>query len=217
MNDIILKISIYAIPVLFAIALHEAAHAWAANRLGDGTARMLGRMTANPIKHIDPIGTVAVPLLLLATGMPPFGWAKPVPVVERNLHKPKRDGALVAVAGPTANLLMALGWALLMKLGLLLYAYYPWVAAPLTYMGRAGITINIVLFVLNMLPLPPLDGGRVLSGVLPRPYADKLDRVEPYGFFILIGLMMAGVLWTVIGPPFQLIIRVISSVFGLPL
>ncbi len=209
-------ISIWALPVLFALTFHELAHAWLADRLGDPTARMLGHVTANPLKHVDPVGTVIVPLVLLSLGGFVFGWARPAPVNTRNLRSPRRDMALIAAAGPLSNLLMALLWALIMKIGLLLYHDLNWVGAPLSYMGQAGIAINVILFILNMLPLPPLDGGRVLSGVLPSQYADMLERVEPYGFFILIGLLVTGVLGIVLTPLYHGVSGVIGFVFGLP-
>lgn len=214
--NIIQTISIWALPVLFAITFHEMAHAWAADRLGDSTARMLGRISANPLKHIDPVGTVVVPLVLLSLGGFVFGWAKPAPVNTRNLRSPKRDMALIAAAGPLSNLLMALIWALIMKIGMMLYQDLNWVGAPLTLMGQAGIAINVILFILNMLPLPPLDGGRVLSGVLPNQYADMLERVEPYGFFILIGLLVTGVLGIVLTPLYHGVSGAIGFVFALP-
>jgi Zn-dependent protease len=187
------KISIWALPVLFAITLHEVAHGWAARALGDRTAEMLGRLSLNPVKHIDPMGTVVVPILLLVLGGFLFGWAKPVPVAMRNFKHPRRDMALVAIAGPLSNLAMALAWGLLMKLALSMNPEEGiWLGIIL--MCRAGILINIVLMVLNLIPLPPLDGGRVLTGLLPERQARVMDRIEPYGFVILIGLMVTGAL-----------------------
>jgi Zn-dependent protease len=187
------KIAIWAIPVLFAITLHEVAHGFAARRLGDNTAAMLGRLSLNPLKHIDPVGTILVPGLLLAIGGFLFGWAKPVPVDYRNLRNPRRDMALVAAAGPLSNLAMALGWGLLLKLALSMDASGGiWLG--LRYMAVAGIVINLVLMVLNLLPLPPLDGGRVVSGLLPAGMARGYDRIEPFGLFIVLGLLATGLL-----------------------
>lgn len=193
-------IAVAVLPLLFAITVHEVAHGWMAKRLGDPTAERLGRLTLNPIKHIDPIGTLLVPGLLLMFGGFVFGWAKPVPVTWENLRHPKRDMALVAAAGPGVNLLMAVMWAVAAKIGTALPDTLSWGAAPLYYMGVAGVSINVVLMVLNLIPLPPLDGGRVAVGLLPGRMAYALSRVEPYGFFILIGLLVTGVLSFVMHP-----------------
>jgi Zn-dependent protease len=187
-------LAVLALPVVLAITVHEAAHGWVANRLGDRTALMLGRVTFNPIKHIDPIGTVLVPALSFLFAGILFGWAKPVPVNQRNLHHPRRDMALVAVAGPAANLAMALAWGLAIQGGLLLWATSQWVALPLIYMGAAGVLINVFLMVLNLLPLLPLDGGRVLNALLPPPAARYYSRLEPFGLIILIALLATGLL-----------------------
>jgi Zn-dependent protease len=222
MENIIQTIAIWALPVLFAITLHEVAHGWVAKLLGDTTAQMLGRLTINPFKHIDPVGTVLVPVGLLIfsalTPGPPFvfGWAKPVPVNSRNLSRPQRDMAIVAAAGPMANLIMALFWALMIKLGFALLDSSAWVAVPLVYMGIAGVAINILLMVLNLLPVPPLDGGRVVSGFLPPRMSDAYDRIEPYGLFIILGLLATGVLGAIIGPFYGFFVDLIESLFGLP-
>jgi Zn-dependent protease len=187
------KIAIWALPVLFAITLHEVAHGWAARALGDRTAEMLGRLSLNPIKHIDPMGTVVVPMLMLVLGGFLFGWAKPVPVGVRNFKHPRRDMALVAIAGPLSNLAMAVAWGLLAKIAISMNPEEGiWLG--LLLMARAGIVINLVLMVLNLIPLPPLDGGRVLTGLLPEAQARVMDRVEPYGLVILIVLMATGAL-----------------------
>jgi len=210
------EIAVWILPVLFAITVHEVAHGWVAKQLGDPTAQMLGRLTLNPIKHVDPLGTVIVPLIfLLLPGGLIFGWAKPVPVTWENLRRPKRDMALVAIAGPLANLLMAIGWALVKKFGLLMAATMPSVAIPLIYMGTAGILINLVLMILNLIPLPPLDGGRVLTGVLPGPLAWQVSRIEPYGFLVLITLLMTGILGQVIWPVLAGMMRLFDLVFGI--
>ncbi|HEY0635991.1 MAG TPA: site-2 protease family protein [Gammaproteobacteria bacterium] len=203
-------IVVWAIPVLFAITVHEVSHGFVASRLGDPTARMLGRLTLNPIKHVDPLGTVVLPLLmmLMTRGAFVFGWAKPVPVTPQNLRNPKRDMALVAAAGPISNLLMALLWAILMRVAIASSPEPGSGVMFLFYMSDAGIQINIFLAVLNMIPLPPLDGGRVAVGLLPGPLSWQLSRIEPYGFFILIALLYSHVLDFILHP-------VISSLFGL--
>src|SRR3990170_1677892 len=209
-------ISVLVVPVLFAIVVHEVAHGWVAKLLGDPTAQRLGRLTLNPLKHIDPVGTILVPalLVLLRTGFV-FGWAKPVPITWENLRHPKRDMAIVAAAGPAANLLMALFWALLAKIGFLLPETAAWIGEPLRYMGLGGILANVLLMVFNLLPLPPLDGGRVAVGLLPGPLAWQLSRVEPYGFFILLGLMAFGVLWFIIQPFTNFMTGLVHMVVGL--
>jgi Zn-dependent protease len=176
---------------------------------------MLGRLTLNPIKHIDPVGTILVPaVMLLLPGGFVFGWAKPVPVDWRNFKRPKQDMAWVAVAGPASNLLMALAWALAARVALGMSADN-WIALPLLFMGVAGIFINTILMVLNLLPLPPLDGGRVVTGLLPGPYAYQFARIEPYGFFILVGLLVTGVLGIVMWPVVKLFLQLMASVAGM--
>jgi Zn-dependent protease len=205
---LIQKIAVFAIPVIFAITLHEAAHGYVAMKFGDKTAWMLGRVTANPFKHIDPVGTIGLPLFLLLmsklTGGPTFlfGWAKPVPVNFSALRHPKRDMLWVAAAGPGANLLMALFWGAMIQLGAVMSES---VGLPLMLMGAAGILINAMLAGLNLLPIPPLDGGRIAVSLLPYQAASMLARVEPYGFFILILLMLTGLLGTLIWPLISLI------------
>ena len=209
------RLSVWILPVLFAITVHEVSHGWVAKQLGDPTAERLGRLTLNPIKHIDPVGTILVPAVLLILGGFVFGWAKPVPVTWENLRHPKRDMALVAVAGPAANLLMALLWAILAKISTMLPAEAAWVAMPLYLMGMAGIFINLVLMVLNLLPIPPLDGGRVAVGLLPGPWAWQLSRIEPYGFFVLLGLIATGLLGYILGPPVHLLQAMVKFLAGL--
>lgn len=195
--SLIQKIVVWALPVVFAITLHEVAHGWAAKYLGDRTAEMMGRLTLNPIRHVDPIGTVALPLLMLAISPFVFGWAKPVPVTWENLRNPRRDMALVAVAGPAANLVMAVFWVLVIKLAIL----FPMAVSEFfILMGFAGIVINLVLMILNLLPIPPLDGSRLVSSVLPGPWAYNYSRLEPYGIIILLGLLVTGLLGKILGP-----------------
>ena len=209
------RIAVWAIPVIFAITVHEVAHGWMARRLGDPTAMMLGRLTLNPLKHIDPVGTIIVPLLLFMVSPFIFGWAKPVPVTWANLKNPKRDMALVAVAGPLANLIMALLWAALVKLGLILGPEFGSVARFMAYVGVAGISINIILMVLNLLPVPPLDGGRVLSGLLPGPWSWQLNRMEGYGFIVLIVLLVTGLLSQILTPIVSGLQGLLYTIIGL--
>ncbi len=213
-------IAVYAIPVILAITLHEAAHAFVASLLGDSTAAKLGRVSANPLRHIDPVGTLLVPgLILLSSKLLGgagiiFGWAKPVPIVVSNLRSPRRDMGLVAAAGPLANLAMALAWALILKLLTVSGSaggYQEFVAR----MAVAGVMVNLVLGLLNLMPIPPLDGGRVLVSLLPRRLAIPIARLEPYGIVILLLLLATGALGTVVGPLLHFGIRVISSLFGL--
>ncbi len=213
--SMIQTIAIWVLPVLFAITVHEVAHGWVAKQFGDKTAMMMGRLTLNPVKHIDPMGTVLVPLLLvvLQTGFV-FGWAKPVPVTTENLRHPKRDMVWVALAGPLSNGVMALLWLLAIVVGVAIHSSMPLVSEPLIYMGQAGILINIVLMVLNLLPLPPLDGGRIVTGLLPGRLSWQFSRIEPYGFFILIGLLATGILGQIMGPLINGISNTLFSLAG---
>jgi Zn-dependent protease len=192
--NIIQTVLIYALPVLFAITVHEAAHGYAARHFGDNTAYVLGRITLNPIKHIDPIGTIAMPLLLYFStgGAFLFGYAKPVPVRFGNLRNPKRDMIWVALAGPGVNLIQAILW------GVLLYLVLGSGIDERFFieMCKAGMLVNVVMFVFNLFPLPPLDGGRILVGLLPYRQAEMVSRIEPYGFFVVMGLVIAGILST---------------------
>lgn len=208
------KIVVWAVPVLFAITIHEASHGYAARALGDRTAESLGRLSLNPLRHIDPVGTILVPAVLLVLGGFLFGWAKPVPVNARNLGHPRRDMALVAAAGPLSNLAMALAWALLLKFALGGGGEGLWLG--LRYMAIAGIVINLVLMVLNLLPLPPLDGGRVLTGLVPEALARRLDRIEPYGLLILVVLLATGLLSQILFWPLTIAEGVIFKLLGLP-
>jgi len=198
MNDLIQTIAVYALPVLFAITLHEAAHAYAARYFGDNTAYMLGRMTLNPLKHIDPFGTIILPILtyVVTSGAFLLGSAKPVPVEFSRLRNPKKQMAWVALAGPGANLAMALLW---MILQVLLVALGQVGDDFLPQMAHAGITTNLLIFAFNLFPVPPLDGGRVLTSILPIRQAYQFAKLEPYGFFIVLGLLYLNVLtyWVV--------------------
>ncbi len=205
-------LAVAAIPVLFAITLHEVAHGWVARQFGDRTAEMLGRLTLNPLKHIDPIGTVLVPMLAFMTAGFLFGWAKPVPVAMRNLRNPRRDMMLVAAAGPTANILMALFWAFLLKL-VPVSGLEGTTAAFFQSMGQIGVLINVVLAVFNMLPIPPLDGGRVLSGLLPPRMSSKLDAIEPYGLIVV--LLFIFLAWRFLYPIIVAVANLIYGVAGL--
>jgi Zn-dependent protease len=198
--SLIQKLAVLALPVILAVTLHEAAHGWMADRLGDHTARALGRVTLNPLKHIDPIGTVLVPLGMFALTGFMFGWAKPVPIDARNLKRPRKDMALVAVAGPGANLLMALGWGLAIVFAQSIAHSSPWIAEPLLFMGAAGVLINVILMVLNLLPIPPLDGSRVVASLLPYNAARSYARIEPYGLFIVVALLVTGLLGRIVMP-----------------
>jgi Zn-dependent protease len=184
-------LAVAVIPVLFAITIHEVAHGWVARHFGDRTAEMLGRLTVNPIKHIDPLGTVIVPALaLISTGFL-FGWAKPVPVATRNLRNPRRDMILVAAAGPGANILMAIFWAFFTRFTAM-SGLEGMTAQFFLTMGHIGVLINVILAVFNMLPIPPLDGGRVLSGLLPPRASTRLDALEPYGLIIVLAFIFFG-------------------------
>ncbi|MDQ6976841.1 MAG: site-2 protease family protein [Ghiorsea sp.] len=195
------NISIWAFPVLLASVLHEYAHGWVADKLGDDTARWMGRLTLNPISHIDPFGTILIPLALLVMGAPfLFGYAKPVPINFNKLRNPKRDMIWVALAGPFTNLALALISTFILWIAFHMPEGLRWFAEPLAMMCQASILINVVLFIFNLIPLPPLDGGRVAVGLLPGPWAYQLSRLEPYGFFIIIGLLVLGVFQTVLGP-----------------
>jgi len=216
---LIQKIAIFALPVIFAITLHEAAHGYVARYFGDTTAWMLGRVTANPLKHIDLVGTIIVPLTILVAskllggGALLFGWAKPVPVNFSQLRRPKQDMLWVAAAGPGMNLVMAVFWALMIQLGLALGSGFA--STPLVLMGAAGVFINVILMALNLIPLPPLDGGRIAVSLLPRKAAWQFSKLEPYGLFILLGLLFTGLLGMILWPLISLFIGLIALLSGL--
>ncbi len=212
--DIAYTVAVWAAPILFAITLHEAAHGWVANKLGDPTAKKLGRITINPIKHIDPMGTIVVPLFLAMVSPFVMGWAKPVPVQPRYFKSPLLDMALVAVAGPVSNFFMACIWAILIKLVHMLLEPSQ-VQVFLVDMGGKGIIINIVLMVLNLLPIPPLDGGRVVAGILPPKLALPFMQLERFGMIIILGLLLSGILGKIMWPVVQHFVKIIGIIFGL--
>jgi Zn-dependent protease len=209
--SLIQKIVIYAPPIIFAITVHEAAHGYAAKHFGDMTAFKAGRITLNPLKHIDLFGTIILPAMTILLGGILFGWAKPVPVDFSRLQNPKKDMLWVAAAGPASNFLMAIFWIFVIKLSMTAPAS---ISFPLVEMGKAGISINIVLMVLNLLPLPPLDGGRIAVSLLPMPYAIKFAQIERFGFLILIALMFSGVLNKILDPFINAVYALIISLFG---
>ena len=216
--NVIQVIAIYAIPVIFAITLHEAAHGYVAKYFGDMTAYSQGRVSLNPIRHIDPVGTVILPLVLLAVskfigGGFIFGWAKPVPVNFGNLRHPKRDMLWVAAAGPAANLVMAIFWVLVLKLSFTDAVGSLPFAMPLALMGAAGVLVNAIFMVLNLLPIPPLDGGRIMASLLPHRLAYQFSRIEPYGFIIILVLLFTHVLDYVMWPLIAITLQIVTGLF----
>lgn len=220
MNDLIQTVAVYALPVLFAITLHEAAHAYAAKYFGDNTAHLLGRMSLNPLRHIDPFGTIVIPVLLYfaTSGAFLFGYAKPVPLDFSRLRRPRRDMAWVALAGPAANFAMALIWTLMiyaMAIGGVEEKFF-------MLMAKAGVLTNLVMFAFNLFPIPPLDGGRILTSLLPDRYAYRFARIEPYGFFIVMALVLLKVIYVwwmapviyLAGSLLQLIVSPLSLFFS---
>ncbi len=213
---ILQKIIIWAVPVIFAITVHEVAHGWVASKLGDPTAKMLGRVTLNPSKHIDPIGTIILPLLLLYFSSFIFGWAKPVPVNWNNLKNPKRDMALVALAGPLANLIMAILWGLFASAMINIFNSFGIISQTLALMGQAGLIINVIIMIVNLIPIPPLDGSRILASVSSRQVVRYLDQIEPYGFFIIIALLATGIFAKILWPLVRNTISLLYLLVGLP-
>ena len=215
LSPIIQTVALFAIPMIFAITLHEAAHGYVAKYFGDYTAYQAGRISLNPINHIDPVGTVLIPvaLVVFTAGQFVFGWAKPVPVNFGNLRDPKRDMLWVAAAGPGANLFMALCWALLLKLVVELPANY--FSYPLQQMAQGGVLINLGLMVLNLIPIPPLDGGRIAVSLLPHRLAYRFAMIEPYGLIIIVVLLATRALGAVLWPLVTLCRNVIYALFGL--
>ncbi|EHL31543.1 site-2 protease family protein [Legionella drancourtii] len=211
------QVCIWALPILLSITLHEAAHAYVANRCGDTTAKMLGRLSLNPLRHIDPVGTILIPILMGVLTHFNFviGYAKPVPINWNQLHNPRRDMILVTLAGPFANLLMAFLWAAGFKLAINMHPESSMAALFLLVTARAGMIINLVLAALNLLPIPPLDGSRVVSSLLPPRKAMIYERIEPYGFFILIILMFTGILNYLLTPLISIGLSALTAIFQL--
>ncbi|HXE40331.1 MAG TPA: site-2 protease family protein [Azonexus sp.] len=215
LESLIQTIAVAALPVIFAITLHEAAHGYAARYFGDPTAWQMGRISLNPLRHVDLVGTIIIPaaILLFSGGSFLFGYAKPVPVDFTRLRNPKKDMFWVALAGPGANLFMAFCWAVMLKLAWLMPSND--FTVPLSEMGKIGIIVNCVLMVLNLVPLPPLDGGRIAVSLLPHRWAWKFAKIEPWGFPILLLLLFTGILGAIMNPLVILSARAIEAIFGL--
>ena len=214
MTNHLIEVLVFILPMIFAITLHEAAHGYVARRFGDSTAWMLGRVTLNPMKHIDPIGTILVPLVTKLVGGFFFGWAKPVPVNFNNLRSPRWHGILVAFAGPFANMVQVLIWAVVAKILLATVPMTGLVAPFWVAIAEAGITVNISFALLNLLPILPLDGGRIVAGLLPPKASYAYSRSEPYGLLILLVLVATPVLGYVLGPPYVASIKAVYTLFG---
>ncbi len=216
MEETIRQIAVWAVPVLVAVVFHEVAHGWVAYRLGDPTAARMGRLTLNPLAHIDIFGTILIPLLLIVANSPfLFGYAKPVPVNFYNLRNPKRDMIWVALAGPGMNILIAVASVYLLRLLAFTGGSLPmWYSEPLILMAEKSVLINVVLVAFNLLPLPPLDGGRVLVGLLPQPYSSMVARIEPFGFLIIFALLMTRTLDLFLAPVFRFLIRLLMILGG---
>ena len=215
--SIVQTIAVWAIPVLLAITLHEAAHAWVANRCGDHTAKMLGRLSFNPFHHIDLVGTIIVPIVVAALSDFHFifGWAKPVPINWMLLKNPRRDTALVAAAGPLSNFIMALFWAACLKISLMLHPEHSYTILFLVLASQAGLLINLILGLLNLLPIPPLDGSRVVASLLPGHLANIYLKIEPFGFFILLALLFSGLFTLILNPLLAGSLAIIRSLFNI--
>ena len=214
LHNILISLLVNALPVIFAITLHEAAHGYVAKHFGDATAYMLGRVTLNPVKHIDLLGTIVIPLVTMLAGGFLFGWAKPVPVNYHNLRSPKRDSLWVAFAGPFANMVQVLIWAIVAK-GLLETVSMSGLVGPFwVSVAEAGIKWNIMFALLNLLPILPLDGGRIVASLLPDRLSYAYSRTEPYGLFILLALVLTGALGWMLGPPFIAAMRGTYNLFG---
>ena len=214
--SVIQRIAVWILPVIFAITVHEVAHGWVAKKYGDNTASRLGRLTLNPVKHVDLFGTIILPGLLLMTGTGfIFGWAKPVPVDARNFKRPLKDMAVVALAGPVSNLIMAFIWALIIRLGIFIGTNAEAISLPLIYTGVAGISINLVLAMINLLPIPPLDGSRILTGILPNYWAWQYNRLERYGFILLLVLLYTKILNVILEYPLFIAQKLFFSIAGM--
>ncbi len=213
LSTFLTKISIWAIPLLLAITLHEVAHGWVARLFGDRTAELLGRLSLNPLRHIDPVGTVLVPAVLLAIGLPVIGWAKPVPVATAALRSPRRAMVLISAAGPAANLLMAGLWCGALGLAVQVHGA-PVLIGWIALMAQAGIVGNATLALFNLIPIPPLDGGRVVAGLMPPALAARFERIEPVGFLIVVGLSALGMFGWMFDPASRVISHVIGVLLG---
>jgi len=214
--NISIRILAWTVPVIYAITLHEVAHGTVAYYLGDVTAKRAGRLTINPLKHVDPVGSIIIPVFLLWFSGFIFGWAKPVPVNEKNLSSPKRDIILVAAAGPAANFVMSIIWAIVMKLGYMLSVTQPDAGLILVYMGAAGIFINAAVMMLNLLPLPPLDGGRILIGLLPERFSLLIRKIEPWGFVILVAMIITGLVAKILWPMMVVEMTLVTHLVNTP-
>jgi Zn-dependent protease len=214
LHNVIIQILVYALPVVFAITLHEAAHGYVAKHFGDSTAYMLGRVTLNPVKHIDLLGTVVVPIATMLASGYMLGWAKPVPVNFHNLRSPKRDSLWVAAAGPFANAVQVLIWAIVAKILLATVAPSGLVGPFWLAVAEAGIQLNIMFAILNLLPILPLDGGRILMSLLPDRLSYAYSRLEPYGLFILLALVLTGALSWILGPVVMATLQAVYQLFG---
>ena len=212
--SLVQKIIIAAVPIIFAITVHEVAHGWVASKLGDPTAKLAGRLTLNPVKHVDLLGTIAVPLIMIALTPFAFGWAKPVPVDWRNLRQPRRDMALVAAAGPGANVIMLALWTLLLSALFTADNDISYMSVILVEMAKVGIIINIVLIALNLLPLPPLDGSRIVTSFLSPAAAYKYNLLERWGLPILVVLIFTGILGKILHPLIGFMLAIVNTLLG---
>ena len=213
---IVQRIVVWILPIIFAITVHEVAHGWVAKQYGDNTAYSQGRLTLNPLKHIELFGSILLPGILLLTGTGfIFGWAKPVPVDARNFKRPLQDMAIVALAGPLSNILMAIAWALIARLGVTIGTSIETISLPLIYMGIAGIAINLGLAIINLLPIPPLDGSRIVTALLPTRLAWQYNRLESYGFIILLVLLYTKLLGVLISYPLFIAQKIFFAIAGL--